>query len=142
MSPSSRNQTCTPLYSFLNSGNMEFSTDSTAPHLCDCRLGEVTVNRVGAGCQHAPNAYLEQAGISLPHLMAAQKPPSQGQSSALPPGTPYQWELVGHPAIRGQLGAKAKGREHLVAVVVLDDFPDGRQRQRVGIQLVGAHVVQ
>lgn len=68
--------------------------------------------------------------------------PQPGQPSALPPGTSYQWELVGHPAIRGQLGPKAKGREHLVTVVVLDDLPDGGQRQRVGVQLVGAHVVQ
>ena len=49
---------------------------------------------------------------------------------------------MGHPAIRGQLGPEAEGGEHLVAVVVLDDLPDGGQRQRVGVQLVGAHVVQ
>lgn len=49
---------------------------------------------------------------------------------------------MGHPAIRGQLGPEAEGREHLVAVIMLDDLPDGGQRQRIGVQLVGAHVVQ
>lgn len=49
---------------------------------------------------------------------------------------------MGHPAIRGQLGPEAEGGEHLVTVIVLDDLPDGGQRQRVGVQLVGAHVVQ
>lgn len=64
------------------------------------------------------------------------------QATALSPGVSYQRELVGHPAVRGQLGPEAEGGEHLVAVVVLDDLPDGGQRQRVGVQLVGAHVVQ
>lgn len=55
---------------------------------------------------------------------------------------PHQWELVGHVPIWGDLGAKAKGWEHLVTVVVLDDVPHGSQCQAVGIQLEGAQVVQ
>lgn len=49
---------------------------------------------------------------------------------------------MGHPAVGGQLGPEAQGREHLVTVIMLDDLPDGSQRQRVGVQLVGAHVVE
>lgn len=72
---------------------------------------------------------------SAPHPMPARP-------AALPPGISYQWELVGHPAVWGQLGPEAEGGEHLVAVVVLDDLADGGQGQCVGVQLVGAHVVQ
>lgn len=55
---------------------------------------------------------------------------------------PHQWELVGHMPIWRDLGTKAKGWEHLVTVVVLDDVPHGPQCQAVGIQLEGAQVVQ
>lgn len=55
---------------------------------------------------------------------------------------PHQWEFVGHMPIWGDLGTKAKGWEHLVTVVVLDDVPHGPQCQAVGIQLEGAQVVQ
>lgn len=54
----------------------------------------------------------------------------------------HQGELVGDLAIGWQLGSKAVGREELVAVVVLDDLPDGLECQGVCAQLVGAGVVQ
>lgn len=57
-------------------------------------------------------------------------------------GQLHQWELVGHPSIRGQFGAEAQSRKHLVAVVVLNDLADGLQRHGVSVQLVGVHVVQ
>lgn len=57
-------------------------------------------------------------------------------------GRLHQWKLVGHPSIRGQFGAEAQSRKHLVAVVVLNDLPDGLQCHGVSVQLVGVHVVQ
>lgn len=54
----------------------------------------------------------------------------------------HQRELMWHPSIWGQFGSEAQSREHLVAVVVLNDLPDGLQRHGVSVELVGVHVVQ
>lgn len=64
------------------------------------------------------------------------------QPQAKTGGQLHQRELVGHPSIGGQFCPKAQSREHLVAVVVLNDLPDGLQRHGVSVQLVGVHVVQ
>ena len=58
------------------------------------------------------------------------------------PSNTHQGELVGHPAVRGQLGSKAQCREHLITVIVLDDLPHGLQGHGVGVHLVGVHVVE
>lgn len=61
----------------------------------------------------------------------------------LPPSPgAHQGELVGDLAVGRQLGAEAVGGEELVAVVVLDDLPNGLERQGIGAELVGAGVVQ
>lgn len=57
-------------------------------------------------------------------------------------GGSHQWELVGHAPVGGDLGTEAERREHLVAVVVLDDLTHCPQRHGVGVELVGAQVVQ
>lgn len=57
-------------------------------------------------------------------------------------GGSHQWELVGHAPVGGDLGTEAERREHLVAVVVLDDLTHRPQRHGVGVELVGAQVVQ
>lgn len=57
-------------------------------------------------------------------------------------GGSHQWELVGHAPIGWDLGAEAERGEHLIAVVVLDDLPHRPQRHGVGVELVGAQVVQ
>lgn len=49
---------------------------------------------------------------------------------------------MGHPSIGWQFGSKAKCREHLITVVVLNYLSDCLQSHGVGIQLVGAHVVE
>lgn len=49
---------------------------------------------------------------------------------------------MGDLAVRWDFGTKAIGREELVTVVVLDDFPHCLQCQGIGAQLVGARVVQ
>ena len=54
----------------------------------------------------------------------------------------HQCKLMGDPAVRGKLGTEAQRREHLVAVVVLDDVTHGLQRHGVGVQLIRAHVVE
>lgn len=47
-----------------------------------------------------------------------------------------------HPSVGGQLGSKPQRREHLVTVVVLDDFSHCLQSQGVGVHLVGVHVME
>lgn len=63
-------------------------------------------------------------------------------SQPCPTGRAHQRKLVGDLAVRWDFGTKAVGREELVAVVVLDDFPHCLQCQGIGAQLVRAHVVQ
>ena len=46
------------------------------------------------------------------------------------------------PSVGGKLGTKAQRGKHLIAVVVLDDLPDGAQGHGVVVQLVRAHVVE
>lgn len=65
------------------------------------------------------------------------------QFSPSPNGAPtYQRELVGHLAVWWDFGSEAIGREEFVAVVILDDFPNGLQRHGVRAELVRAHVVE
>lgn len=89
-------------------------------------------------------------GASPPHQAAVGTPRpalphSQGvwvHSQLCPTGRAHQRKLVGDLAIRRDFGTKAVGREELVTVVVLDDFPHCLQCQGIGAQLVGARVVQ
>lgn len=55
---------------------------------------------------------------------------------------PHQGKLVGDTPIWWELGTESQRRKQLVAVVVLDDLPDGAQGHGVVIQLVRAHVME
>lgn len=54
----------------------------------------------------------------------------------------YQGKFMRDPSIRWQLGSKPQGRKHFITVIVLDDFSNCLQGHGIGIQLVGAHVVE
>lgn len=78
-----------------------------------------------------------------PKTSSALQPGGLGSLSALCTTVrAYQRKVVRDLAIRWDFGTKAIGREELVTVVVLDDFPHGLQCQGIGAQLVGADVVQ
>lgn len=68
--------------------------------------------------------------------------PTSSHTHSLFRTDPHQREFVGHTSIRRDLGTKAKGGEHLVAVVVLDDLAHRLEGHGVGVELVGAQVVQ
>lgn len=54
----------------------------------------------------------------------------------------YQSKLMRYPSIWRQLCTKTKSWEHLITVVILNDFSHSLQGHAVGIQLVRVHVVE